>query len=68
MPGAVRAVIDEILDRAPRTGFVASANHDNLHSQRLIRSLGFVADGRYEIFSNPLQRRVSVKCFRLGQD
>ncbi len=68
MPAAVRAVIDEILDRAPRTGFVAGANHDNLRSQRLIRSLGFVADGRDEIFSNPLQRRVSVRCFRLPRD
>ena len=68
MPRAVRAVIDEILEHAPYTGFAASANHDNVRSQNLIRALGFVADGQDEIFSNPLQRRVAVNCFRMRQD
>ena len=68
MPRAVKAVIDEIREHAPHTGFVAGANHDNVRSQNLIRALGFIADGQDEIFSNPLQRRVTVNCFRLTQD
>ena len=65
MRGAVQALIDAVAARVPRTAFVASANHDNQRSVRLIRSLGFEADGRDEIFSMPLQRHVAVNCFYL---
>ena len=65
MPAAVQAIIDGVVKRAPRTEFVASANHDNQRSIRLIRSLGFEADGEDEIFSMPLQRHVAVNCFYL---
>ena len=65
MPTAVQAIIDAVVARAPQTEFVAAANHDNHRSQRLIRALGFTEDGADEIFSNPLQRAVTVTCFRL---
>ena len=65
VPTAVRTVIDQIRHRAPDSQFVACANHDNLRSQRLILSLDFAEDGQDEIFSMPLQRRVTVNCFQL---
>ena len=64
MRRAATAMIDEILAAAPQTRLVASANHDNLRSQRLIRSLGFVADGQHEVMSTPLQRPVVLHRFR----
>ena len=65
VPAAVQTVIDQIRHRVPDSQFVASANHDNLRSRRLILSLGFAEDGQDEIFSMPLQRRVTVNCFQL---
>ena len=64
MRRAVQSVIDHVTLQAPDTFVVASANHDNLRSQRVIRALGFVEDGHDEIYSKPLQRRVSTVCFR----
>jgi len=66
MPRAVVTLIEEVTRQSPRTLFVASANHDNIRSQRLIRSLGFIEDGHDEIFSTPLQRLVTTVCFRLA--
>ena len=65
VPAAMRTVIDKVRQCAPDTSFLASANHDNLRSQRLILSLGFSEVGQDEIFSMPLQRRVTVNCFHL---
>ncbi|MGB1873046.1 MAG: GNAT family N-acetyltransferase [Candidatus Puniceispirillaceae bacterium] len=65
MPAAVQTVIEAVRRHAPETEFVASANHDNLRSQRLIVSLGFVQDGQEEIGSAPLQRPVTIDCFHL---
>ena len=64
MPGAVITLIDEVTRLAPNTLIVASANHDNIRSQRLIRSLGFSEDCHDEIYSTPLQRLVTTVCFR----
>jgi RimJ/RimL family protein N-acetyltransferase len=64
MPGAVIALIDEVKRQAPNTLIVASTNHDNIRSQRLIRSLGFIEDGHDETYSTPLQRLVTTVCFR----
>lgn len=68
MRRAVATMIDEMLRAAPHIGIVASANHDNLRSQRLIRALGFVADGQREVISTPLQRAVLLHCFRRPGD
>ena len=65
MHTAVQGLIDALATQAPHTVFVASANHDNLRSQRLISALGFTEDGVDEFFPNPLQRTVTVNCFRL---
>ena len=64
MRWAVQSVIDHVTLQAPDTFVVASANHDNLRLQRVIRALGFVEDSHDEIYSKPLQRRVSTVCFR----
>jgi len=45
MGRAVTRMIEEVLKAAPDTRFIASANHDNLRSQALIRRLGFLEDG-----------------------
>lgn len=63
MRRAAAAMINEILKAAPQTQLVASANHDNLRSQSLIRALGFVEDGQSEVISTPLQRQVLLHCF-----
>ena len=65
MHTAVQGLIDAVATQAPHTVFVTSANHDNLRSQRLISALGFTEDGVDEFFPNPLQRTVTVNCFRL---
>ena len=64
MGRAVRPMIDAVLDQAPGTRFIASANHDNVRSQALIRALGFVEDGERHVMSTPLQREVRLVCFR----
>ena len=64
MGRAVRPMIDAVLDQAPDTRFIASANHDNVRSQALIRALGFVEDGVRHVMSTPLQREVRLVCFR----
>ena len=62
--GAASALIDEVIRQAPNTLIVTSANHDNLRSQCVIRSIGFVRDGDDEIFSSLLQRPVMTVCYR----
>ena len=64
MPEAVRAVMQRARKRGQTPLFVAGANQDNVRSQRLIRSLGFIEDGHDDIFSTPLQRRVRIICYR----
>ena len=64
MTRAVGCVIDMVRHHAPETGIAAAANRDNIRSQKLIRAHGFEQDGQTQIFSRPLQRHVTIICFR----
>lgn len=63
MRRAANIMINKILQAAPQTRLEASANHDNLRSQSLIRALGFVEDGQREVMSTPLQCQVRLQRF-----
>ena len=63
MRRAVSHMIQEFRRMVPELRLAASANIDNVRSNRLIRRLGFHLSGRSDVWSTPLQRVVQTTCY-----
>ena len=63
MRRSASCMIGEITGAAPEARLVASANADNIRSNRLIGQLGFYPSGQSEVWSTPLQRVVQTNCY-----